>query len=592
MKFIDIQNIDVTYGTNEEEKLITALKGLSLQVDEGTFVAIIGKNGSGKSTLAKTLNGLILPGSGKVYVSGLDTSDKEQIWEIREQCGMVFQNPDNQLVAAVVEDDVAFGPENLGVPSDEIKKRVYAALEQVEMIDFKDKAPHLLSGGQKQRVAIAGVLAMMPKCIVLDEPTAMLDPQGRAEVLKIIKQLNADGITVVLITHFMEEAAQADQIIIMDDGEIKLKGTPEEIFKDWKQIKRYGLDIPHALEYSIALKEKGLPIEECHIEEDKLIKQLIDIHDEKKMQACKNNNPKTECEAGDVGGCIDRTCDTEGFLSVKNLTHIYSKGMPYETKAIDDVSFDVARGEFIGVIGHTGSGKSTLIQHLNGILKPDEGHIVLNGVELTKQGVCLAEVRKNIGLVFQYPEYQLFEETVEKDIAFGPKNLGLSEDEVKERVKWAMETVGLSYERFAQVSPFELSGGQKRRVAIAGVIAMKPEVLVFDEPTAGLDPQAHRDILKMISDFHKKENATIFLVSHNMKDVAELSDRVLVMDDGRLNMMDTPDNVFAKYRELEELGLALPPTRDFLLKLKKSGLPVKGEAMTLNGCIEEIIEVI
>ena len=251
-------------------------------------------------------------------------------------------------------------------------------------------------------------------------------------------------------------------------------------------------------------------------------------------------------------------------IHVKNINHIYRKGLPEESIALDDVSLNIDDNELVGIIGHTGSGKSTLVQHLNGLLKPSSGEILVDGVNLTDSKISMIDVRKKVGLVFQYPEYQLFEETVEKDISFGPKNLGLDEDEIRRRVEESMELVGLDYSEFSQKSPFDLSGGQKRRVAIAGVIAMKPKVLILDEPTAGLDPQTHQDILKMIKNIHKSEgNITIF-ISHNMNDIADICDKVVVMDDGKCLMMDTPKNVFAESEKLKSIGLDLPDITQLL----------------------------
>ncbi len=256
-------------------------------------------------------------------------------------------------------------------------------------------------------------------------------------------------------------------------------------------------------------------------------------------------------------------------IQVENITHIYSKGLPNESKALDDVSFSLDDGKILGVIGHTGSGKSTLMQHLNGLLKPNSGKIIVDGVEITSQDVVMKDIRKKVGLVFQYPEYQLFEETIEKDVAYGPKNLDLSEDEIEKRVKEAITLVGLDFEEIKDRSPFELSGGQKRRVAIAGVIAMKPNVLILDEPTAGLDPGAHKEILKMIQNIHKQENNIIIFVSHNMDDVALISDEVLVMDKGQVYMKDTPKKVFAEKEKLIDIGLELPFATDFLCEVNK-----------------------
>ena len=262
------------------------------------------------------------------------------------------------------------------------------------------------------------------------------------------------------------------------------------------------------------------------------------------------------------------------ILEIKNLSHLYSAGTPFEHKALDNVSFSVERGEFIGIIGHTGSGKSTLMQHMNGLLKPTSGQVLLDGEDIWKDKKTVRQARFRVGLVFQYPEYQLFEETVYKDIAFGPKNMGLKADEVDRRVREAAGFVGLTEEQL-KVSPFDLSGGQKRRVAIAGVIAMEPEVLILDEPTAGLDPVGREEILENIQSYRRAKNATVMMVSHSMSDVARLTDRLLVMNGSRLAMDGTPDEVFRRASELVDMGLDIPEVTRVFLRLKEMGLPVE-----------------
>lgn len=277
-------------------------------------------------------------------------------------------------------------------------------------------------------------------------------------------------------------------------------------------------------------------------------------------------------------------------IQVRNLTHVYELGMPTESVALEDVSFEIEDGQLVGIIGHTGSGKSTLLQHLNGLLKPTSGQIVVSGRDITAPGVSMVEIRKKIGLVFQYPEYQLFEETVAKDVAFGPKNLGLPEAEIDERVREAIELVGLDYEAVAERSPFELSGGQKRRVAIAGVIAMRPEVLILDEPTAGLDPKAHKDVLAMVEEVHRRTGNITILVSHNMADIARLSDKIIVVDSGRLIAVGTPEEVFARREQLEQVGLALPPVTQFTEALRSRGLPLSETILSADQAVEEIYQ--
>jgi len=272
--FIKIENLVFDYIKNEDGHTLRALDDVSFTVERGSFTAVIGQNGSGKSTLAKNINGLLVPTAGKIYVDGLDTSDEANIWAVRQKVAMVFQNPDNQIVSSIVEDDVAFGPENLGIDPGEIRVRVDEALMGVEMYEYRKKAPHLLSGGQKQRIAIAGAVAMEPECIVFDEPTAMLDPKGRKEVLEVIRKLNAKGITVVLITHFMEEAAQADKIVVMDDAVVKMVGTPDEIFLRANELKELSLGVPPAVDLAMKLRDRGVDVPEGILDIDEMVEYL------------------------------------------------------------------------------------------------------------------------------------------------------------------------------------------------------------------------------------------------------------------------------------------------------------------------------
>lgn len=279
-------------------------------------------------------------------------------------------------------------------------------------------------------------------------------------------------------------------------------------------------------------------------------------------------------------------------IRVENLKHIYDKGMPTESLALDNINFQVEDGQMFGIIGHTGSGKSTLLQHLNGLLKPEEGHIFIGDVDITSPDIAMTEIRKRIGLVFQYPEYQLFEETVAKDVAFGPRNLGLSEEEIEERVKEAIELVGLDYEVFKDRSPFDLSGGQKRRVAIAGVIAMRPEVLILDEPTAGLDPKAHKDVLMMVEEVHRRTGNITILVSHNMADIARLCDNILVIDGGKVVTVGTPKEVFAHRQELSAVGLDLPPITQLTEALRQRGMDIPDTILSVDEAAEEIAKAL
>lgn len=279
-------------------------------------------------------------------------------------------------------------------------------------------------------------------------------------------------------------------------------------------------------------------------------------------------------------------------IKIENLTHVYMPKTPFEKKALDDVNLVIEDGEFLALIGHTGSGKSTLIQHLNGLLEPSSGRILVDNIDITNKETKLTDIRKKIGLVFQYPEYQLFEETIEKDIAFGPNNLGLSEEEVSDRVKKSMEMVGLDYESYKDVSPFDLSGGQKRRVAIAGVIAMEPKVLILDEPTAGLDPKGRDDILDQIKTLHEKYKMTIVLVSHSMEDVGKLAERIVVMNKGKIALRGKPAEIFKEVETLENIGLAVPQVTYLMRALREKGFNVSDEVFTVEQGSKELLKVL
>ncbi len=581
MNIIEVKNLEFEYknydDNGNEIESSKVLKGIDLSVPKGQFVAVLGHNGCGKSTLAKHFNGILVGTSGKVYVNGIDTADDDRIFDIRQNVGMVFQNPDNQLVATLVEEDVAFALENLGVPQEEIRKRVDEALKTVSMYDYREHSPHQLSGGQKQRIAIAGILAMRPECIVLDEPTAMLDPKGRKEVMNTIKLLNSQGVTIVLITHYMDEAAQAQRVIVMDDGKIVMDDEPKKIFSQVEKLKGYSLDVPQVTELMHELKKSGINVSEEILNEEEALTELLKLNLKGKTQS---NNAHTEEEKENA----------EIAAEIKKLTYKYSVGTPFESTAVDNVSLQIKKGSFIGVIGHTGSGKSTLIQHLNGLLKPTSGEIFINGKNIWDKGSDIRAVRFMAGLVFQYSEYQLFEETVYKDIAYGPTNMGLSEEEIDKRVRNAAKNMGLS-DKLLERSPFDLSGGQKRRVALAGVIAMEPEILILDEPAAGLDPKGRDKVLDEIYSYHKESGTTILLVSHSMEDIVKYADKVLVMNRGRLFCYEDTDVVFSRAREIRQVGLDIPQITKLSHLLAENDIDLGDDIYTTERAKDRILNL-
>ena len=595
MEAISFENVHFSY--DEGEKDAFALNGVSLSVQEGEFVAVLGHNGSGKSTLARLTDGLLTPSSGRITVLGMDAGDPKKLFEIRKNVGIVFQNPDNQTVASIVEDDIAFGPENIGVPRAEIGERIDAALSAVGMTEYRNASPARLSGGQKQRIAIAGVLALRPKIMILDEATAMLDPRGRKEVIDVVLRLNKqDGITVVLITHFPEEALLADRAIVMNRGEIVMQGLPSDILCREEELETFNLALPRPVAICRALRKGGLPVRDA-LSPEQLAEELFSVLPEKGAlsESPDRGEKNSSREPGSADGPKEGDGGT-GSVLCRNLTHTYNPGSPFATQALNGVNAEIRAGEFFGIIGHTGSGKSTFVQHLNALIKvptaekkykpkkPKKGTVLpppvvlkVDGFDLTDKKTDFRKLRSKVGMVFQYPEYQLFAETVAADVAFGLKNFsdGISEDEINRSVKEALETVGLDYEEVKDRSPFELSGGQKRRVAIAGVIVTKPEILVLDEPAAGLDPLGKQEIMQLLHKIHKEWCKTVIIVSHDMDEISENCTRAAVFSDGKVVREASPAELFLDYATLSGLGLDIPFTAKVTELLEQKGVKLR-----------------
>lgn len=589
-----------------------ALDGIDLKIEDGEFFCILGGNGSGKSTFAKHLNALLQPDAGTVRIDGMDASDPELVYDIRSTAGMVFQNPDDQLVATLVEDDVAFGPENLGVPSAQIAQRVREALKGVGLVGFERHETHALSGGQKQRVALAGVLAMEPRVLILDEASSMLDPRGRKGLMKACHVLHERGMTIAMITHFMEEAAEADRVAVFRAGRVAMLGTPEEILTRADELAQLNLDMPASCCLGRALREKGVRV--CaQVREADMVAEIAQAYAERSGTDIAEQSSASDSHVLDNGtSAADGIGTSEPVIEISHLSHSYSLSArerrrwcrrsttadasskqalwgndPSSPWALRDVSLTVRRGEFLGLAGHTGSGKSTLVQHLNGLIRPQEGSVCALGLDLSNKKDAAA-VKAKVGVVFQYPERQLFAETVAQDVAFGPRNLGLPQDEVARRVASSLARVGLDLAAIGDKSPFELSGGQQRRVAFAGVLAMEPEVLVLDEPMAGLDPAARRDFLGLIDRLHR-EGLTVVMVSHSMDDLANCCDRIVVMNEGAVFAEGTPAQVFAHADELKSIGLGVPAAQRMALALAQAGVPLRcDELYTVEALADEL----
>lgn len=551
------------------------LKGVDITIKKGEFIALLGRNGSGKTTFSKQLNAILRPSEGTVTVDEMGTKDADKLYEIRQRVGMVFQNPDNQMVAASVEEEVAFGPENLGMESDTIVARVKQALEQVRMWKRRKTAPNHLSGGQKQRIAIAGILAMHPDYIVLDEPTAMLDPKGRKEVMEALQRLNQEQeMTVILITHDMEEAALASRVILLADGQMRFDGRPEKFFGADALLAEMGMEAPLSyrvrklIDSDVFEKKIGdARVEEATIDKREKVAEYDKTGREWEASSelvDKKKNKKAEAETDEKN---------QDLLSLQHVSYIYSPGTAYEKVALDDVNLSLGKGEIVGLAGHTGSGKSTMIQLLNGLLKPTSGTVTFEGKDIHAKGYSGNYLRSKVGMVFQYPEHQMICDTVWEDVAFGPSKQGLTGEACETRVEEALRFVDLP-EKYYQASPLQLSGGQKRRVAIAGVLAMHPEYIILDEPAAGLDVAGKREIFDRIRRMRREQGIGVLLVSHSMEDLAEYADRIIVLDDGKKILDDRPAQVFAKRETLADCGLDVPETVKLADKLRANGYQI------------------
>ncbi|MFT8358908.1 energy-coupling factor transporter ATPase [Bifidobacterium aquikefiri] len=495
-----------------------ALDGISFDIHRGEYICILGANGSGKSTLGRILAGFVSPDAGQVDLMGQTVfsgthADEQAYRQARHHIGMVFQNPEDQIVTTVVQDDVAFGVENLGVPHDHIATRVHQALEQVDMLDFALADPSRLSGGQQQRVAIAGALAMHPGMLVLDEPVAMLDDAGRQEVSGIIQRLRDEKTTIINITHMFEDARTADRLIVLDHGTLAYDGRPNVFLNSPELLKAHGLE---------DIREQELGAQPLSMASD-----TKNTH-EKRKQA----------------------------LAIDHVTFTFSDA---HKPALSDVSFSANQGEIVAIVGRNGSGKSTLARLICALAKPQQGSIEVNGINAYgARGHRGRRLRKSlracVGYVMQHPERQLFADTVEADVAYGPHNLGCSDDQTRQRVDETLEFLGIA--AYAERSPFALSGGQQRLAAIAGVIASEPTVLVLDEPTAGLDAHARSRMYTLIAQL-KAQGTTIIMTTHSHDEAELLSDKVALLHHGSLLAFGEPKDVLPLYDEITDRALNL-----------------------------------
>ncbi len=551
--YIEIKDLHYRPDTLPPEKS-DILDGISFNIDEGQFIAIIGENGSGKTTLIKHINGLLLPTQGYVKVEGLDTRNQQNKRKLRSLVGMVFQNPADQIVASTLEEDVAFGLENLNMPTSEMRKSVSEHLRMVGLLQAANRPAHLLSGGEMQKLALAGVLAREPKVILFDEPTSMLDPATRLALLQQIRDLRKRGLTIIYITHHMEEAVFADQVIILRGGKIVEKDKPEKIFKNTALLYENGLEIPETVFLANHFRTLGWKIPESVLTPDDLIAHLPLY---KGTQAAENKKHLNNI--------------TRKIIEAKDLHYTYLEDTPFSKSALQGATVNFSNQQIHGLAGTNGSGKSTLLQHFNGILRPIKGELRVDDLQLHNPETPLINVIKKVGLVFQNPETQFFEVFVGDEIAYGPKQFKM--DALRERVGAAMAMVGLDFEGYKDRRLETLSGGEKRKVALASTLVLDQKILLFDEPTAGMDPRSREDLLKLFISLNNS-GKTIIIATHRLEELAQISHSLSIMQAGKIITSGETQTIFAEKEKINESGLLEPLTVQITRILCENGWPI------------------
>ena len=580
--YCQLSHVTLSYDLHKA----AALNDISLTISQGEHICILGANGSGKSTLAGVLCGALAPDKGEVTLAGhkvfsQDTGvDPEAYRSARSHISLVFQDPEDQIITCVVEDDVAFGPENLGVSPREIGRRVKKSLHTVAMEPFAKKDPTRLSGGQQQRVAIAGALAMEGDIFIADEPCAMLDVRGKTSTMKLLKKMDALGKTTIHITHFVEQALEADRIIVLDKGSIALEGSPSEVFAQTSRLEELGLDLPFAEKLAVAINKVGKTAH--HDDAVTIANDAIATDD----TAAATADAATADDAATETSCNqkDKQEAIEPILFLDSISYTYPASQDI---ALDNVSLKVMPGEFYCIVGQTGSGKSTLLRIASALLYADQGHAYIAGLDCSLKE-NRSEIRRKVGFVMQKPERQLFAPTVEQDIAFGPTNLGYSKSEIQECVDRVCEA--LEIQDLRQSCPFELSEGQKRMVAIAGVLAMSPQLLILDEPMSGLDPQSCIQLKRILSHL-AKAGTTCIMITHSMDDACELADSICVIDQAKVLLQGSPEEVFSHQDELCACGLGIPEALRWANQARQAGIEGLGNPLTLDELAQRLCQL-
>jgi len=560
---IHLENVHFTYP-NDSSLSKAVLTNIKLTIHAGEFVALIGANGSGKSTLAKLLNALLLPERGRVLIAGMDTREYGFHTLIRSQVGLVFQRPQNQIVATTVEEDTAFGPGNLGLEPAKIKARVNDALFRTGLAHYRQRSSFQLSAGETQRLALAGVLAMQPRCVIFDETTAMLDPIGREMVMAQIRDLNRQGITIILITHLMQEASQAERVIVLHHGEIALDDSPSKVFSNNRDLPALGLDLPPAT-----------------MAASKLIRYFPDLQpNPQSEETLLESLPGYTGEQSHSRSTKHSATSNQPIVSIEDLSFTYMAGTPLAQPALDHLNLQVDQGKVHALIGATGAGKSTILQHINGLYRPQSGRVMVAGLDTSYSRLDIMALRKKAALAFQQPEDQIFEQYIGDEIAYAPRHLGY-QGRLEDIVRSAMQVAGLDFDEYKDRLTSTLSGGEKRKVALASILAIQADILLLDEPLSGLDPKASREFLRTMDD-QKKAGRTILVSTHQYDEMLPLVDWVSTIYNGKDCLHGNSEFVFSQIETLEEIGLRAPLPARIAARLIQLGWPIIRDTATFT----------
>ncbi len=559
---IIIQDLYYAYPPlREGDDPVPVLKQVSLRIERGEFVALLGRVGAGKTTLCMALNGLVPHATGGVFrgdvtVTGQNTK-KHTVPDLARSVGLVFQDPESQIVQMRVEDEVAFGCENLGIPPAEIEERVTWALQAVGLAEYRERSSLLLSGGEKQRLAIAAMLAMRPQVLVLDEPTASLDPAGKSAVFKVLAELRDHyEITIVMATQELERIARfADRVLVLHQGQVGLDGPPQEIFQQVARLQEWGIGVPQMAELGYLLTRRaGRPYH---------FTAMADAYKELRLQARKVRMDKIRTPQAAVSPPRPRPLSDRPQIAVQGVSHTYGDGTP----ALREVNLELYPGEFVALLGPNGSGKTTLAKHLNGLLKPTQGRVLVEYRDTRSTRV--ADLARLVGYAFQNPDHQIFAPTVQEEIAFGPRMQELPRTIVTQRVAEALDRFRLA--PYADLPPALLGFGQRRQVALAAIIAAQPKALILDEPTGGLDWRSRQEFMEIVANFNTL-GRTVVLITHDMRVVAEYATRAVVLLAGQVLFDGTPQELFSRTELLDQAGLALPPVTRLANRLNAYGI--------------------